>query len=79
MTLKHSNLYLAILCLGVLLAASQPAQAYIDPGIGSYAIQIVIAAVVGGAFAFKSFFLRLFAGLGKKQDQSLSKDEQRDE
>ena len=61
MMLRPLNLTLALACLAALLIATVPAQAYIDPGTGSYVFQIVIAAAVAGAFAFKSFFQRLLA------------------
>jgi hypothetical protein len=48
--------------------------AYLDPGSGSYLIQLLIAALLGGAFVIKSFwrqitsfFTRLFTG--KKEEQ----------
>lgn len=48
--------------------------AYLDPGSGSYLIQLLIAALLGGAFVIKSFwrqitsfFTRLFKG--KKEEQ----------
>lgn len=57
-----------------ILSLQYPAWAYIDPGTGSYVIQIVIAAVVGGAFAIKAFWQKiitilknLFSGKGKKE------------
>jgi hypothetical protein len=50
---------MAALCLTILLLTLSPARAYLDPGMGSYAIQIAIAAVIGAAFAIKVFFHRL--------------------
>lgn len=47
---------------------------YIDPGSGSYLIQVLVAAVLGIAFFFKNivlyvklFFYRLFGKKNKKQ------------
>ena len=37
----------------------QDAHAYIDPGIGSYVFQILIVAVLGGAFAIKMFWAKI--------------------
>ncbi len=37
----------------------QNAFAYIDPGTGSYIIQIIIAALVGGLFAIKMFWIKI--------------------
>lgn len=35
------------------------ARAYIDPGTGSYILQIVIAGIVGAAFMLKLFWKRI--------------------
>jgi len=48
--------------VGIALAAAMwplPAFAYIDPGTGSYVVQIIIAAIVGGGFALKIFWRRI--------------------
>ena len=42
---------------------------YIDPGSGSYLVQVIIAAVLGIAFYFKTIWLRIkmfFGGRNKK-------------
>lgn len=60
-----------ILVASVLAFFACPAHAYIDPGSGSFLLQILLAAVVGamfyarqGADAVKRFVRRLF---GKKE------------
>lgn len=45
------------------LVAVPPAHAYLDPGTGSLIIQVLIAAVVGTAFAVKVFWRRIAAFL----------------
>jgi len=48
----------------------QNAFAYVDPGTGSYIIQMIIAALVGGLFALKLFWVRIktfFATLFKRK------------
>jgi flagellar biosynthesis protein FliQ len=50
----------------------QPATAYIDPGTGSYVLQIAIAFLVGLAFSVKLFWRKIIAFLrdifsGKKE------------
>jgi hypothetical protein len=57
--------------------------AYLDPGSGSYLIQILIAALLGGGFVIKAFwrqistfFLRLF---GKQPQVTEVKEENQDE
>ncbi|MHB0937284.1 MAG: hypothetical protein ACYDCO_18240 [Armatimonadota bacterium] len=59
MALQRISIGMAALCLTVLLLTMSPACAYLDPGMGSYMLQIAIAAVIGGAFAIKVFFHRL--------------------
>lgn len=54
----------AILCtvLFIVLEMFPPsAHAYIDPGTGSYVLQIVIAGIAAGAFAIKMFWRRIRA------------------
>lgn len=50
---------------------------YIDPGSGSYLVQVIIAAVLGVAFYFKTIWLRikLFFGSRKKEQQSGNQEE----
>ena len=50
---------------------------YIDPGSGSYLVQVIIAAVLGVAFYFKTIWLRikLFFGGRKKEQQPGNQDE----
>lgn len=47
----------------VAMAASaslaQPVYAYLDPGTGSYVIQLLLAAIVGGLFAVKLYWRKL--------------------
>jgi hypothetical protein len=35
------------------------ASAYLDPGTGSYILQIVVAAILGGLFMVKPFFAKI--------------------
>ena len=41
------------------LAFVKEAHAYVDPGTGSYVLQIVIAGVVAGLFAIKTFWFSI--------------------
>lgn len=43
------------LILGLYFCMASSSRAYIDPGTGSYAIQIVIGVFFGAAYALKSF------------------------
>jgi hypothetical protein len=53
---------------------------YIDPGSGSYLVQVIIAAVLGVAFYFKTIWLsvKLFFG-GRKKEQQPGKQEEHEE
>ncbi len=44
-----------VIAIMMLLLPAQ-AFAYLDPGTGSYVIQLLIGAVLGGAFAIKAFW-----------------------
>ena len=53
---------------------------YIDPGSGSYLVQVIIAAVLGVAFYFKTIWLRvkMFFG-GRKKEQRPDNQEGHDQ
>jgi len=54
----------------VMVATARDAHAYLDPGTGSYILQLVLAALLGTAFAVKLFWLRIktfFANLVTKK------------
>lgn len=55
----------AILCLSIFLAFPKNALAYLDPGTGSFIIQIVLSAILGGIFAFKLFFAKIKQAIQK--------------
>lgn len=65
-----------IFCFSIvilLVAWSYDAYAYLDPGTGSYVLQIAIAGIVSGLFILKIFWRRVvdfFSGLfkGKKEN-----------
>ena len=48
-----------ILVACLLLAASRPAHAYLDPGAGSYALQVGVAGLFGALFSLKLFWGRI--------------------
>ncbi len=53
----------AVVLTGVLLADSRPAHAYLDPGTGSYALQVTIAGVFGALFSVKMFWSNIVAAI----------------
>lgn len=63
-----------ILALIFFLVSTRSAHAYLDPGTGSFILQVVAAGALGGLFAVKTFwrqiidfFQRIFSKKTKKQ------------
>jgi len=57
----------------LLLLSPTTAHAYLDPGTGSYMVQMLIAGVLGAAFAVKMYWLRIkrfISGKFSKNDHS---------
>ena len=52
--LKITSFFIAIFIL-----VTKDAHAYLDPGSGSYLLQIVIAGLVGGLFTVKTFWFQI--------------------
>ncbi len=50
-----------LLLLVLVLASPQPLAAYIDPGSGSYLLQILVAGLLGASFAVKRFWGNIVA------------------
>jgi len=48
------------------LALAADADAYLDPGTGSFIFQTIIALVVGSAFAIKTYWQRIKVMFGHK-------------
>jgi len=46
----------AVLCL---VFPVESAHAYLDPGTGSYVLQLVAASLLGGLFVFRTFWGRI--------------------
>jgi len=71
--------WLIATCL-VVCAWSQPAHAYLDPGTGSYLLQLALAGLLAGLFALKAFWARIKEGTGRllrrqKSGEPLDTDE----
>ncbi len=56
--IKYAAVILTVFSL-ILLVFSQPAYAYLDPGSGSYLIQIAIASFFGSLYFIKVFWGRI--------------------
>ena len=55
--------FLSAFCL--MIVSSRAANAYIDPGTGSYVLQVVAAGLLAAAFMVKSFWNRIARGFSK--------------
>lgn len=56
--MKHT-IFRSLALLAIAFALTErTAHAYLDPGAGSYATQIIIATIAGAAFSVKSLLLR---------------------
>ncbi|NQT35228.1 hypothetical protein HQ587_08560 [bacterium] len=72
---------LAVLIVGM-LGCFNNAFAYLDPGTGSYLVQILIAGLVGAAFSVKIFWQRIkdfFSGKKPDSDEDEGKKPDKDE
>lgn len=70
--MKLSYIFLTTLLVFVL--STKAAHAYLDPGTGSFILQVVAAGALGGLFALKTFwrqiidfFQRIFSKKTRKQ------------
>lgn len=48
-----------LLCILFLIIFSNTCFAYLDPGTGSYIIQVIIAVILGAAFSIKMFWNKI--------------------
>jgi len=63
----------SVAVFGVLVVFSAPAYAYIDPGTGSYLLQLLVAGALGASVALKIYWNQLRKGLGRLWDRSRRK------
>lgn len=61
-----------ILVVALLAMSTKYAQAYLDPGTGSYIIQVVMGGALGGMYLLKVYWKRIggfIAGLKNKDEK----------
>jgi hypothetical protein len=63
-------MYLLMFLIGILLAPEYDALKYLDPGSGSFLIQLLIGAIVGLAVVIKAYWGRIKGFFVKSSDQS---------
>ena len=64
---------LAPVAVIALLLVPRDAHAYLDPGTGSYVLQMIIAGALGAAFAIKMSWMRIkrfITGLFSRDDRN---------
>lgn len=76
--------HIVYFCVLFLLVFPQRAEAYLDPGTGSYLLQIMVAALFGGAFIIKTWWRQIkdfvnHTVLRKKEEKSEEKGEKKSE
>jgi hypothetical protein len=60
-TVTRIAVYSAIFYFGL----AKPAYAYIDPGSGSYFLQLLIASLLAGLYSLKIYWAKIRSFLGK--------------
>jgi len=58
-----------LILIGVSCLFAKPANAYLDPGSGSYMIQMLIAGVAGSGLMIKAFWTRIKSFVAKKKNE----------
>ena len=56
---KKQKLYLSCLSILFFLLLAKPVHAYVDPGTGSYVLQLVLAFIFGGLFGIKLYWKKI--------------------
>ncbi len=78
---KHQNLtFFLFLAAVYCLLIPKISYAYLDPGTGSYIVQIILAGLLSVTFMFKNFWSKLFKILSsvfskKKVEQKIDENE----
>lgn len=70
--MRRVGAVVAVAAFGLILP--RRSLAYLDPGTGSYMLQMLLALLVGGAFAIKIFWKRI-VGVFKRQPPAASTPE----
>ncbi|MFA6511988.1 MAG: hypothetical protein WCV86_02620 [Patescibacteria group bacterium] len=66
--------YIFLAIIFILLADLQPAHAYLDPGSGSFILQMILGVVLGSLVALKVFFRRIKAFFFARFSRSKEKE-----
>ncbi len=63
---RRSDVGLILGCVAVVIAYAPPAHAYVDAGIGSVLLQVVVASVAGGLLTLRVYWGRIKAVLTRQ-------------
>ena len=66
---RFSKNMACFILFAMIVIQSQNAHAYIDPGTGSYLLQILIASVVSGLFVIKIWWAKIKAFIFKDKSE----------
>ena len=72
---RRLRIFDILVFLLVVLSLSKEAHAYVDPGTGSYLLQIVVAGFLGLLYALKLYWTRLKNFLTSRISRSPKKEE----
>jgi hypothetical protein len=74
---SRGTIPLRLLAIAVVVVLGLPsmAHAYLDPGTGSYALQLLLAALLAGAYTVKLYWAKLRALLRRLRGKSASDSE----
>jgi hypothetical protein len=65
-----SRIYvLTLLCLAFLTVSLQPAQAYVDPGSGSFIFQALVGGILAAGLVLKMFWRRIVSVFTRHKGQ----------
>jgi hypothetical protein len=65
---------ITLLLLFFFTLSAQPAHAYLDPGTGSYLLQLIIGGALGGIFILKNYWHKLTSLFIKKSPKTQTSD-----
>ena len=69
-----NKILIIIVCSIIFFLKSKKAYAYIDPGTGSFFLQLLVAGLLGGIFTFKKFFKKIFPEKSKDKISSTNEN-----
>lgn len=62
-----------LILVGILFTIfTKPAHAYLDPGTGSFLLQVIVGGFLGGVFIIKGYWQRISAFFTKKKSNQSS-------